>query len=73
MPNPNQDTQRASNVVNIKATEASQIMSNIRDLRQRILAAWHERGVTLTSEERRELKSEITYTCELLTVLTSRD
>lgn len=73
MPNSNRDTQRASNVVNISATEASRIKSDIRDLRQRILTAWHERGVTLTSEERRELKSEITYTCELLTVLTSRD
>lgn len=73
MPQPDQKSPARSNVVNIAAAEAQQMLSDIRALRQRVLLAWHERGVTLTKEERRELKAEITYTCELLTHLTSQD
>jgi hypothetical protein len=73
MPHSNQDSHGSSNVVGIGATEAHAIMADIRQLRQRVLVAWNERAVVLTKEEQRELKAEITHTCELLTLLTSRD
>ena len=73
MPQSDQNSANRSNVVNIAAAEVEHIFSDIRALRQRVLLAWHERGVTLTSEERKELKAEIAYTCELLMLLTSRD
>jgi len=73
MPHLNQESDSTGNVVNIGTlSEAQQIMSAICDLRQRILMAWHERAVTFTEEEQRQLKNEIAYTCELLTVITSR-
>jgi len=70
---PQSDQTDRSNVVNIAASEAQQTLSEIRMLRQRVLLSWHERGVMLTKDERAELKAEIAYTCELLTLLTSRD
>jgi len=61
-----------SNVVSMDSSEAQKILTEIRALRRRVIDAWQERGVILTSEEQRELGDEIKYTCELLTVLTSR-
>lgn len=73
MPQSDHNMQYAGNVASIPSSEAHQTLSEIRTLRQRVLLAWQARGVVLTDEERRELKAEIAYTCDLLTVLTSRD
>lgn len=72
MPQSDQNSANRSNVVNIAAAEAQHMLSDIRAFRQRTLLAWHERGVTFTEEERAKLRAEIAYTCELLTLLTSR-
>lgn len=73
MPQSDRDSHSASNVVDIRMSEAENVLFEIRALRQRILVAWQERGVLLSADERADLKAEIAYTCELLTVLTKSD
>ena len=50
----------------ISQSEAQLIFSDLRGLRSRIITAWQERGVILSSEEQRDLRNEIHRTCELL-------
>jgi len=54
------------------ASEAERILRDLRRLRDAIVAAWEERGVMLSRDERRELRQEIRETCDLLTQLTER-
>ena len=69
MSNPQQD-QPYANVVSIGSMEAEEILTNLRALRNQILAAWGERGVVLSREEQARLHAEIKQTCELLMDLT---
>jgi hypothetical protein len=50
----------------ISQSEAQLIFTDLRGLRRRIIIAWQERGVILSSEEQRDLRNEIHRTCELL-------
>ena len=50
---------------------ARTMLMDIRALRRRLVEAWKDRGLTLTSEERTQLRDEIRDTCALLTDLTS--
>jgi hypothetical protein len=50
--------------------ELEQILTDLRALRDKIVTAWRERAVVLTSEERTELRDEIKQTCEFLNHLT---
>lgn len=71
MPNPQQD-QPYANVVSIGSMEAEEIRTNLRALRNQIIAAWGERGVILSREEQAILHAEIKQTCELLMDLAGR-
>lgn len=50
----------------IHRSEAQLIFADLERLRNRIVAAWQERALMLSSEEQRELRDEIQRTCELL-------
>jgi len=54
------------------ASEAQQILTDLRSLRRHIVDAWQERGVILTLEEKIKLQDEIKLTCEILTGLNPR-
>jgi hypothetical protein len=47
-------------------SEAQLIFADLKTLRNRIVAAWQERAIMLSSEEQRDLRDEIQRTCELL-------
>ena len=51
--------------------EAQRILTDLQNLRHKIIDAWEERGVILTGQEQKALKAEIVHTCSLLTDLTS--
>ena len=61
-----------STIVSLHSFEAKSVYAQRRSLRRQMMDVWHERAVILTAEEQRELKDQITHTCEVLTVLTSR-
>lgn len=52
------------------APELEAVFEKIADLRQIIISAWQERGVTFTSSEQRQLREEIEATALLLHDLT---
>jgi hypothetical protein len=62
--------QSAGNVVSIDSSEAQRMLADVRMLRRKVIDAWEERAVILTSDEQRQLKDEIADTCSLLTALT---
>ena len=64
------DTEKTSNVVEIRPSEADEIIRNLSALREQIITAWRERGVLLSREEQADLHAEIKQTCEFLTDLT---
>jgi hypothetical protein len=47
-------------------SEAELILNDLETLRTRIIVAWQEKSVILSSEEQRDLRTEIQRTCELL-------
>jgi len=47
-------------------SEAELILSDLETLRTRIIVAWQEKSVILSSEEQRDLRNEIGRTCDLL-------
>lgn len=51
--------------------DPSAILAAIVSLRESLIAAWQERAVTFTPEERVQLKEEIAITASLLRDLTS--
>lgn len=60
----------ASNVLQLESIELQAIREDLDSLRRRIVTAWMERGVTLTSLERRQLREDIRETCDFLAELT---
>ena len=59
-----------SNTLTAGSSEAEEILSNLRALREQIVTAWSERGVVLSRPEQAALHAEIKETCEFLTALT---
>jgi hypothetical protein len=62
--------QTNQNVYELGAFSADQILTDISDLRERIVDAWRERAVMLTKDEQKRLIVEIKATCDLLGALT---
>ena len=60
----------ASNVLQLESTELRAIREDLDALRRRIVIAWLERGVILTSLERAQLHEDIRETCDFLAELT---
>lgn len=54
----------------IESAELNAIRDDLAALRRRVVTAWLERGVMLTSQERGQLREDIAETCEFLTDLT---
>ena len=52
--------------VSVGRSEAQLIFADLKTLRNRIIAAWQERAIMLSSEEQRDLRDEIERTCDLL-------
>jgi hypothetical protein len=46
------------------------LLARVQTLREEIVTAWRDRGVTLTSDEQKRLHAEIQETCKLLSDLT---
>ena len=67
--NSQQLSQTGDNGANLPS-EAQSVLVDLRALRNKIVSAWQERGVTLTPEEQKELRDEIKATCTFLTDLT---
>jgi predicted nuclease of restriction endonuclease-like (RecB) superfamily len=59
-----------SNEFTVGSSDAEEILSNLRALREQIVTAWSERGVVLNRPEQAALHAEIKETCEFLTALT---
>ena len=59
-----------SNAATTSSSDAEDILSNLRALREQIVTAWSERGVVLSRPEQAALHAEIKETCEFLTALT---
>ena len=59
-----------SNAATASSSDAEEILSNLRALREQIVTAWSERGVVLSRPEQAALHAEIKETCEFLTALT---
>ena len=58
---------------NLDPDYADRMLTDIRDLRRRVIEAWQSRGIGLTRDERHKLRNEIHETCLLLTELTRSD
>jgi uncharacterized protein YukE len=52
------------------ASELQALLARVQMLRDEIINAWRDRGVTLTRSEQARLHAEITDTCKLLSDLT---
>jgi hypothetical protein len=50
--------------------DLSALLARVQTLREEIVTAWRDRGVTLTSDEQKRFHAEIVDTCKLLTDLT---
>jgi uncharacterized protein YukE len=59
-----------SNVHQLGAFDAEEMLAEVRALRERVIAVWRERAVMLTPDEQQQLRREIQDTCTLLTDLT---
>lgn len=66
-----QASEPTGNVVSIGISEGDLILGDLRQLRERIVTAWFERGVMLTRDEQGRLRDEIRQTCSLLADLTA--
>jgi hypothetical protein len=51
-------------------SDLSALLVRVQSLRDEIITAWRDRGVTLTSSEQKLFHAEIVDTCKLLTDLT---
>jgi hypothetical protein len=51
-------------------SDLSILLTRVQTLREEIVTAWRDRGVTLTSYEQKRFHAEIMDTCKLLTDLT---
>jgi hypothetical protein len=51
-------------------SDLSALLSRVQSLRDEIVTAWRDRGVTLTSSEQKRFHAEIVDTCKLLTDMT---
>lgn len=60
----------SSNVLQLESPELRAIREDLAALRARVVTAWMERGVILTSLERRQLSEDIADTCDFLAELT---
>jgi hypothetical protein len=63
--------QPKSNLYQLGAFSADDMLGEIVDLRMRIVQAWRERAVMLTRDEQDRLLQEIKLTCQLLGDLAS--
>lgn len=58
--------QSNTNVYELGAFSADEMLAEIVDLRSRVIQAWRERSVMLTRPEQDQLLQEIRLTCQLL-------
>ena len=58
------------NIHQLGAFDGEDLLAELRELRERLIAAWRERAVMLTREEQDRLLEEIKDSCALLTDLT---
>ena len=59
-----------NNVHYIYLSDAEELLAELRTMRNRMVSAWQERGVTLLREEQERLRQEIADTCTILADLT---
>lgn len=63
----------AARVQPIESAELLVLRDDLAALRMRVVTAWMERGVMLTSPERARLRDEVRGTCTFLLELTQAD
>ena len=63
---PHQDQ---TNIHQLGAFSADDMLASLAELRNNLISAWRERAVMLTRDEQERLKREIADTCSLLTEL----